>query len=94
MSQLYELLESMVYSDERLVLCRDELKVDAERIFDSMDVYHMGHVSMCTLSGWVLRNCGFEVPNEDLTRLQRKLDGGDDHRIGKDAFILAVSAVP
>jgi Ca2+-binding EF-hand superfamily protein len=94
MSQLYELLETMVLGEDKLALCRDELKVDAERIFESMDEYRMGHVSMNVISRWVLRNCGFEVPSEDLARLQRKLDGGDDHRIGKEAFIMAVSAVP
>jgi hypothetical protein len=94
MSQLFDLLESMVYSDDKLALCRDELKVDAERIFDSIDGYRMGHVSMCTLSGWVLRNCGYELLNDDLARLQRKLDGGDDHRVGKESFVLAISAVP
>ncbi len=66
--------------------------MDAERIFESMDEYRMGHVSMNVLARWLLRNAGFELPAADLALIQRKLDGGHDHRVGKDAFIAAVAA--
>lgn len=92
MSALGDLLLTFESSQRELEALRNELKLDAERLFEDMDEFRVGHVSANQLGRWVRNNCFFELHENDLARVQSVLAPGSDYRISKAAFVQAVSA--
>jgi len=70
---------------------RQQLQLDAERIFDQIDAHRLGYLSLNVLTNWVSDNCGFNIRNEDLLSLQRSLDRNNDYRIEREEFIKSVA---
>ncbi len=70
---------------------RDQLQLNGERIFGDMDRHNLGYISINNFANWVADNCGFCIADEDLPALEASLDGLNDYRITKDAFIETVS---
>ena len=73
---------------------RDQLQLNGERIFNDMDRHNLGYISINNFANWVADNCGYQIADEDLPALETSLDGLNDYRITKDAFIETVSALP
>ncbi len=91
METLAQLIDLIVYSDSVLENERQHLQLAGENIFDNMDTYKQGYVSMGQFEHWVADNCGYQVKREDLAVLQRHLDSNSDYRITRDEFINSVS---
>ena len=70
---------------------RNQLALDGERLFNDMDRHNTGAVSCNQFAYWVEDNCGFKICDEDMPGLETTLDGSQDYRITKDAFIAIVS---
>ena len=73
---------------------RDQLQLNGERIFNDMDRHNLGYISINNFANWVADNCGYQIADEDLPALETSLDGLNDYRITKDAFIETVSVQP
>ena len=56
-----------------------------------MDRHNLGYISINNFANWVSDSCGFQICDEDMPALETSLDGCNDYRIMKDAFIETVS---
>lgn len=92
MESLAHLLDVMISADAEIHEKRSTLKLDGARIFTDMDRHNLGYVSVNAFSHWVSENCGYTLADEDLPGLADALDGGNEYRISREAFIEAVSA--
>ena len=93
MESLAHLFSMIVAFDQELEDKRQQLQLAGERIFDSMDTYQQGFVSLGQFERWIADNCGFQVKRDDLMALQKSLDANNDYRITRDEFINSVSVV-
>lgn len=92
MESLAALFGLIISSAQEIEEKRTQLQLDGERLFDSMDTYRMNYLSTNTFAHWVAQNCGYTIPDADLTGLSSALDRNNDYRITKDEFVAAVSA--
>jgi len=68
------------------------MNLDANLLFDEIDDYKMGHVSSSHLRRWIMNNCNYNVPEEDIFVLQRALDINDDYKITREEFVKSVGS--
>ena len=91
LEQLAATLGMIKQIDQEVNQKRDQLQLNGERIFNDMDRHNMGYISINNFANWVNENCGFTIADEDLPALETSLDGCNDYRITRDAFIETVS---
>lgn len=68
--------------------------LDAEAIFEEIDVHQQDWISHGAFKRWVLKNCGFKVTDDDMLIMQPVLDDSRDGQITRDEFIAAFGAPP
>ena len=56
-----------------------------------MDRHNLGYISINNFANWVSDSCGFQICDEDMPALETSLDGCNDYRIMKEAFIETIS---
>lgn len=92
MESLAALFGLIISSAQEIEEKRSALQLDGARLFDNMDVYNMGFLSINAFANWVSQNCGYNIPDCDLSGLSSALDKNNDYRITKDEFVASVSA--
>lgn len=66
--------------------------MNGERIWNQIDTYRMGAVSVHSFAHWISANCGFTVADSDMAALQRAFGrGARDYRISKENFLAFVN---
>ena len=93
MESLAGLFGAMISGEASLEEKREKLQLDAERLFDSMDVYKQGSLSLNIFSNWIQDNCCYNLKQSELVSLQSRFDKNNDYRITKEQFVEAVSAL-
>lgn len=68
------------------------MALDGERIWNQIDSYRMGAVSVHSFAHWISANCGYTVADSDMASLQRVFGkGARDYRISKENFLAFVN---
>lgn len=73
---------------------REKAQVDPKAIFDDMDTYRCGYVTMSGFSRWIQQNCGLDLSNNDLSLIQDMFGCNGDQRIYQQEFVSAIAADP
>jgi len=63
---LAELLIAIAEAHADLADLREELQLNGDHLFDSMDEFRRGDISVSTFGRWIKSNCGFEIQERDL----------------------------
>jgi Ca2+-binding EF-hand superfamily protein len=61
MRALADLLRATASAHIQLAHLREELQLNGDHLFDSMDDLRQGHISVSTFGRWIKSNCGFEI---------------------------------
>eukprot|EP00351_Strombidinopsis_sp_SopsisLIS2011_P006095 CAMPEP_0116874606 /NCGR_PEP_ID=MMETSP0463-20121206/6092_1 /TAXON_ID=181622 /ORGANISM="Strombidinopsis sp, Strain SopsisLIS2011" /LENGTH=125 /DNA_ID=CAMNT_0004518467 /DNA_START=1569 /DNA_END=1946 /DNA_ORIENTATION=+ len=70
---------------------KTELGLKAERLFEELDEYQMGYITGFSLRRWLLVQCSFNIPEQDVRILQDRLDRNSDYMITKQEFLANVA---
>lgn len=71
---------------------KEKYMLDAEAIFEEIDVNNQEWISHGSFKRWVAKNCGFKITDEDMLIMQPILDDSRDGQITRDEFIAAFGA--
>ena len=66
---LAHLLCSLIDAEDALEEKRENLQLDADRLFELMDDYNMGYLSTNVFARWVKANCGYSIRDDELSGL-------------------------
>jgi hypothetical protein len=92
LESLYELIFSQFAAENAAVLLKEKCQLNGELIFEEIDQYRSGYVTLAQFARWVKENCNYNLSESDLAVLQRFIDKSHSHRITKDLFTAAFCA--
>lgn len=69
METLAWLFDAIISADVELHEKREQLQLNGEHLFDSIDSYKMGYLSTHSLATWIGEKCGFIIGSGDLASL-------------------------
>ena len=82
-----KVIETAISSEVILETIRNDLCLDADTVFDSIDDFKLGYVSSGVFTRWVLDHCGYRISEDEVTYILNRYDKDGDYRIKRDEFL-------
>jgi len=90
--ELGRVIETSINTELILENIKNELKIDAESIFNFIDEFKLGYISTNIFSRWTLENLGYRLIDEEMNMILSRYDKDGDYRIKRHEFIEEVGA--
>lgn len=88
-----KVIETAISSEIILETIRNDMCLDAEQIFDSIDDFRLGYISTGVFTRWISENCGYRISEDEVTYILNRYDKDGDYRIKKEEFIGEILAI-
>lgn len=72
---------------------KEELSLDAEKLFETVDEYKLGYVSTNILCKWVSQHCAYKIHDDEIALILNRYDKDNDYRISKEEFLKEIVPV-